>query len=559
MDFFNGLAIVLGLAAVGGIVAKLLKQPVIVGYILSGIVISLLHVITPGQNGDIVTVLGQVGVTLLLFLVGLELPLDELNRMGKTSAITGISQIIITSVVGFGLARLLGFSIVPATYLGIGLAFGSTVLVINLLSAKKDLQSVYGRIAVGFLLVQDFVAIGIMVVLSGVATGGFNPINLIWVMVKGVILVALAAWISSRMLPKILDWFGKSTEILFIVSLGWCLVVAAIVASPWIGFTVELGGFLAGLTLANAAQNLQIISRIRPLRDFFMTLFFVGLGASISVGSIGRLMVPALVLSTFVLIGNPLILMSILGGLGYKKRVAFLAGVTVAQVSEFSLIVVTMAAKVGQVPAELVSLTAIIALVTMLFSSYLIMHSENIYRKIQTWLWFFERKSNRVEASKIERPTGEVILFGHNRVGRILRPVLEKLNKKLLIVDFDPQILSTLNQQGIAAVYGDISDYELYSEIDLSNAKLVVSTVSDMNDNLQLIQYIKSLSKNRPATILLAQDNTEAKLLYDQGADYVLVPHTIGAEFLTELIKSCGVSKQQISLRGQNQREKLFH
>jgi Kef-type K+ transport system membrane component KefB len=538
MNFFNGLAVILGVAAMGGIIAKLLKQPVIVGYILSGVVISLLRVITPGSNGDMVVIMGQVGVTLLLFLVGLELPLNELNRMGKSSAITGVSQIILTSLLGFGLARLLGFAVIPATYLGIGLAFGSTVLVINLLSAKKDLQSVYGRIAVGFLLVQDFVAIGLMVVLSGVATGGFNPVNLIWVMVKGVILVCVAAWLSGKILPKFLDWFGKSTEILFIVSLGWCLVVAALVASPWVGFTVELGGFLAGLTLANAAQNLQIISRIRPLRDFFMTLFFVGLGASISVDRVGVLIVPAIILSIFVLIGNPLILMSILGALGYKKRIAFLAGVTVAQVSEFSLIVVTIAAKVGQVNSDLVSLVAIVALVTMLFSSYMIMHADKIYRKIKNILWFYERKSNKKPDMVPEPVFGEVVLFGHNRIGKIVRPVLQKLGKKILVVDFDPQILSELKQLGIPAVYGDIADFDLYSEIDLEKAKLIVSTISDTEDNLKLISFVNTLNKNKPALILLALDNTEAKRLYAKGADYVLVPHSVAGEYLIHLFNN---------------------
>jgi Kef-type K+ transport system membrane component KefB len=546
MDFFSSLALVLGLAAVGGIVAKLLKQPVIIGYILAGIVISLLHVFTPSDTGVIVSSMGQIGVTLLLFLVGLELPLDELSRMGKTSIVTGVSQIVFTSVIGFGLAKLLGFADLTSVYLGIGLAFGSTVLVINLLSQKKDLQSVYGRIAVGFLLVQDFVAIGLMVILSGVVSGGFNPINLLWVMVKGVLLISIAAWVSGKVLPKVLDWFGKSTEILFIVSLGWCLAIAAIVASPWIGFTVELGGFLAGLTLANAAQNLQIISRIRPLRDFFMTLFFVGLGTNIGLNGAGKLILPALVLSIFVLVGNPLILMNILGFQGFKKRISFLAGITVAQVSEFSLIVMAMAAKAGQVPAEAVSLTAVIALVTMLFSSYLILHGDKIYQLIGDKLWFMNRTGRQKTEESLDLPSGEVVLFGHNRIGRILRPALEKMGKSVLVIDFDPQVLSELKSIGVRGVYGDIADYDLYSEIDLTKSEVLISTVSDINDNIQLLQFVKSMKKNRPATILLAQDRSEEKRLYQQGADFVLVPHTVGGEYLMEIIKKCGTDKTKL-------------
>lgn len=559
MDFFTSLAVVLGVAAIGGILAKVLRQPAIIGYILAGIVISFFHILRPGQNDEMIRVMGQLGVTLLLFLVGLELPLSELTRMGKTASITGIGQIVTTSIIGFGITRLLGFDIKPALFLAIAVSFGSTVIVVNILSKKKDLQSLYGRTAVGLLLIQDFIAIGVMVVLSGITQSSFSPWSLVWVMVKGLGLVSLAAWASNKILPKFLDWFGQHTDILFIVSLGWCLMIAAVVASPWIGFTVELGGFLAGLTLANAAQNLQIVSRIRPLRDFFITLFFVGLGANISFANIGQLIWPALALSALVLIGNPVILMVILGWQGYKKRIAFLTGITVSQVSEFSLIVLTMAASVGYVSSSLVSLVAIVALTTMLVSSYLITHAETIYRHIHSWLIFPTRKTLAGQTSTATPPFGEIVLFGHNRIGKMLRPALEKLGKSLLIIDFDPAILESLHHLGVSAVYGDISDYELYEELNMASSKLIISTVSDINDNLQLLRFIKTIRKNRPAVVVLATDNADAEVLYRSGADYVLVPHTVGGAYLSEIIKVCGVDRELLAHRGQEMYNKLTY
>lgn len=545
MDLFPSLAIVVGLAAIGGTAAKLLKQPAIVGYIVAGIAISLLGITNISSS------LGQLGVTLLLFLVGLELPLEELRRRGGTVVISCLGQMSISGLLAYLAARFLGFSDIVGVYLGIGMAFSSTVLIVNLLAAKKDLQSLYGRLAIGITLLQDFVAIGILVVLSGLAHGSVSLVSLSLVLVKGLILIGAAVWASDRILPKVLDWFGRYPEILFIASLGWCLAIAAIVSSPLIGFSVELGGFLAGLMLANAAQNLQIVSRIRPLRDFFMTLFFVGLGASIGLTNITQLFVPVVVLSGLVLIGNPIIHMLILGVLGYKKRVAFQTGTTVSQVSEFSLIMMAMANKAGLVPASVVSLVAIVALLTMFVSSYVVLHNDKIYRKIGKWLPFIARKAAQDQTVNQNKIVGEVVLFGHNRVGKILRPVLEKLTTSLVVVDFDPQILAELAKNQIPAVYGDIADYELYDELALNDALMVISTVSDVNDNLQLLVYLKTLKKQRPIFIALATDDHDARKLYKAGADYVLVPHSTGGDLLAHILGTHGLDKKYIDIIGE--------
>ncbi|KKU29022.1 MAG: Transporter, CPA2 family [Candidatus Amesbacteria bacterium GW2011_GWA2_47_11b] len=540
------LAGVMGLAGIAGVVAKLLRQPVILGYILAGMVLAGI-----GKNLDIISAMGQVGVTLLLFLVGLEMPLADLKKTGRTSVITGLGQIVITSTMGYFLARLLGFGAVPAVYLGVALTFGSTVMVVKLLSEKRDLQSLYGKIATGYLLVQDFVAIGILTVLSGLAGGGdVNWLNLGTVVVKGAVMVGVAIWLSDRMLPKILDWLGRSTEVLFVVSVGWCLVVAAAVSSKWVGFGPEIGGFLAGLALANAAQNLQIVSRVRPLRDFFLTLFFVGLGANIGWAGLGSMWLPAIILAAFVLVGNPLIVMIILGWQGYSRRIAFLASTAVAQVSEFSLIVVALAVRVGHVDKSILGLVGLVAMLTMTGSTYLILHAEKIYKLIGKWLIIFEFKETRQAETKSRSLTGHVVLFGHNRTGRVVRPALEKLGREVVVVDFDPKVV-----EEIGGVYGDIADYELYEELNLDKAEMVMSTVSDVEDNLQLLSALK---KKRPISIILAADTADAVRLYKSGADLVLVPHTIGGEYLSHLISVHGLDRKYLQAKGQELRERLI-
>lgn len=536
---------VMGVAAVGGVAAKLLRQPVILGYIVAGMALAAV-----GRNLEIVSAMGQVGVTLLLFLVGLELPLSDLKKTGRTSIITGLGQVVVTSVLGYFLARALGFGVVAAVYLGVALTFGSTVMAVKLLSEKRDLQSLYGKIATGYLLVQDFVAIGILTVLSGLAGGAAaNWLNLGMVMVKGVVMVGVAIWLSDRMLPKMMDWLGRSTEVLFVVSVGWCLVIAAAVSSKWVGFGPEIGGFLAGLALANAAQNLQIVSRVRPLRDFFLTLFFVGLGANIGWVGLGKMWLPAVVFSLFVLVGMPLIVMLILGLQGYSRRISFLASTAVAQVSEFSLIVLALAVRVGHVDKSILGLVGLVVMITMTGSTYLILHAEKIYKLIGKWLVIFEFKKTRMQTIGKKDLNNHIVLFGHNRTGRVVRPVLEKLGKEVVVVDFDPQIV-----EETGGVYGDIADYELYEEINLDRAEMIVSTVTDVEDNLQLLSALK---KKRPISIILAADSADAARLYKAGADLVLVPHIIGGEYLSHLISTHGLDKKYLQDKGQELKERL--
>jgi Kef-type K+ transport system membrane component KefB len=541
-NLFGGLAVVVGLAAVGGMVARMFRQPAILGYVAAGILISATRIINVAQMRPVVDTMGQLGVTLLLFLAGLELPIAELKKMGKVALTTGIGQIVITSIVGFAISKLMGFGNVTALYLGIGLTFGSTILVVKLLSEKGDLQSLYGKIAVGYLLVQDFVAIGLLVVLTGMSRGEMNVGGLVWIVIKAVVMVAVAVWLSGVM-GKVMDYLGNSTELLFIGSLAWCLVVAAIVSSPAVGFSVEIGGFLAGLTLANAMEQAQIISRVRPLRDFFLTWFFVILGANIQFGTLGRMIFPGIIFSVYVLVGNPLIVMAILGWLGFKRRTIFMASLAVAQVSEFSLIVMTSAVRNGQVGQEILALLTLVALTTMTFSTYLIWNADKLYRKFGKLARFWEKKKTLDVPQEAEKLDNHIVLFGHNRIGSELRPVLEKMGKKVLVVDFNPAVVDELSGEGTPAVYGDMSDLELYEKLGIEAAEAVVSTVPDLNDNLTFLAEV-SKYKKRPMAILTAADKFDAARLYESGADYVLIPHSVGGQYLAQIFEHHGLDKE---------------
>lgn len=317
---FSQIAILLVVAAVAGVIARYLKQPLLIGYLFAGFILAFLGVVT---DIEVFSGLGQIGVALLLFLVGLEMNIRELPSIGKVALLTGLGQIIFTSGIGFLISRLLGFTILPSMYIAVALTFSSTIIMVKLLSEKNDLASLYGRIAIGFLLVQDFVAVLILMFLAGLGRGDVALGGYLFTFGKALVLFALVWILSKKVLPQIFErLIANSTELLFIGSIAWALGVASFVAGP-LGFTLEIGGFLAGLALSNMPEHLQIASRTRPLRDFFLTIFFLLLGTRLLVGNLGEVAAPSLVFSLFVLVGNPVIILIILGLMGYKRRTSF--------------------------------------------------------------------------------------------------------------------------------------------------------------------------------------------------------------------------------------------
>lgn len=526
MPVFTGLALVMSMAAIGAIVARLLKQPPLLGYAIVGGLLSLSGFADNPQIKELLAFCGQIGVTLLLFLVGLELPLTDLKHVGKNIILAGVTQVLLTMLVGMGAAYLLGWDLVSGSFIGMGLAFSSTIVVVKILTEKKDLSSLYGKLTVGLLIIQDFVAIGVLVFLSGAS-------NLPLTIIKGVVLVFISTWVAAKILPGVTMWLGQSPEMLFVGAIGWCLGVAAIVSSPLVGFSVELGGFLAGLALAQSSQHLQISSRVKPLRDFFLTLFFVSLGASVTLAQWKTVWLSVVVLSGLVLIIKPLIIMGILRFLKYSPRVAFISAVSLSQISEFSLLLAVLT------NSHLLALMAMIGLVTMVASNYLVMFANKIFR-------LFKFKKSHDDSMNSELLTNHIVLIGHNRVGTLLRPVLQELKLPLIVVDFDPAVVEELkDEMGLRVVYGDMADEDLYEELNLKKAQLIVSTVPDCEDNLLLLEYLKR-DKTPPITVLLASNTWDEETLYQSGADLVVIPHSVGGEYLASLLASKGLDRERI-------------
>lgn len=533
---FFEITIVIGIAALLAIIFRFFKQPSILAYIVTGILFGPLALFKL-DNGEVMRSLGQIGITLLLFMLGLELRLSKIRSVGKVALIVGVGQILFTTAVGFLICVVLGFSPLVSIYMAIALTFSSTIIIVKLLSDKNDLNSLYGKISVGILLVQDFVAIIALIFLSGFQQGGESVSILTFeiLILKAIVIFCLVLLFSNTLLPKIVNKIARSSEVLFLFSIAWAFGMAAVVSSPLIGLSLEIGGFLAGFALGNSSENFQIVAKVKSLRDFFITIFFVSLGMSLSFNNVASIWFPAVILALYVLIGNPIILTSILGFLGYRKRTSFLVGLTVSQISEFSMIVVFMGNKLNHVSDDVVSIVTVAGTITFVLSTYMIMNGNFLYRKLSNFLGIFERRHTHEQKLEMKDLTGHVILVGANRMGGSILDALLKTDQNLLVVDFDPDVIERLKERGVSCLYGDIADFEIQERINIDKAKLIISTVPDLEDNLLLLEAIAKANR-KAKVVVCALEKGDAKLLYEAGADYVVLPHIAGGRHLAKIL-----------------------
>ncbi len=384
---FFEIGAVIVIAAIFSLIVYRFKQPLILGYILTGIIVGP-GVLAIAHSQSFFDVLSQVGVAFLLFTVGLGLNWRSFKDVGGIALATGVGQVLFTSIIGFGVGLALNFSVVASAYLSVAFAFSSTIIIVKMLMDKEDIDTLYGRISVGFLLVQDFIAMLILLGLSSVTHGATISEAFVSVVVKAVVLVPVFWLISTKLLPPLLRYVAKSQEVLFIFAIAWCFLVAGILV--WFGFGIETGALIAGITLSGSVFQREINARIRPLRDFFLIIFFIVLGTHLGIANLSTLLLPIIVFSLFVLICNPLIVMLIMRMLGYHPRTGLMAGTTVAQISEFSFILIATGIAAGHITGDLLTIATAVGLITIAVSSFLIHRNEQIYERFSVLFKWME-------------------------------------------------------------------------------------------------------------------------------------------------------------------------
>ena len=530
-------ALLLFAAAIGALVLWL-RQPLIVGYILVGILTGpsvLGRVMAQAQ----VDFLAKMGIAVLLFVVGLKLDLHLIRTLGKVALAAGLGQVLFTSVIGYFLAAALGLDPVAALYISIALTFSSTIIIVKLLSDKREIDTLHGRIAVGLLIVQDIVVILVMIGLSALGVAAASDQvgkTVLFLLLKGAGLLAGVALLMRYVLPALLYHLARSLELVVLFAIAWAVFLAAL--GDTLGFSKEVGAFLAGISLASTRYREAIGTRLISLRDFLLLFFFIALAGQLDLTLLGPQIRPAIVLSLFVLIGKPLIVMAIMGFMGYRKRTGFMAGWTMPQISEFSLILGALGVSLGHIGKEDLGLITLVGLITICLSTYLILYSAPLYKRLSPWLGLFERKIPHREKGGQEDSLGpfvDVILFGLGRYGNQMARDLIQRNLNVLGVDFDRQVVVGWLKEGLAARYGDAEDPEFPATLPLKQAQWIVSTIPQLDVNLGLLDALRhnGFSGRMGFT---AHSRRDAEILQESGADLILTPFAHAAREAAQIL-----------------------
>lgn len=539
-NLFIQFATILSLACLIGYLVLRAKLPLVVAYLLAGICLSFIAFFDPSKS-LIFELLPEIGIAFVLFLIGMELDLREIKALGWPIITSAIGQIVISTFAGFALAGYLGFGHNESILLGLGLAFSSTVVVVKMLLEKRDITSLYGKLSVGILLIEDLVAIAALMIISvsqsALGFGLQQSLPVLTLLVKALGLFLLTFFLSRFALERIFDSVAKSVELLFLTAITWCFVFTSVAVLA--GFSVVIGAFLAGVALASSPYHLQIQGKIKPLRDFFLALFFIYLGSQVKLDNIINSSFTILIFTLYALIIKPLVYLLILGIFGFRKHTLFQTALNLSQISEFSLVVLLVGSKIGISSDTALSVMAAVAVLSIIFSSILIAYSKKIYKFASPVISFFERKEkiHFLESKMEEQLEDHVIIVGARRVGGPVVRYLRRVNIPFVVLDFNPHIVEQLREKGVKVIYGDVGDPEILDNLNLTHAKLIISTATDLSDNEILLEECKR-RKSRAKIVVRSLDHEHAEALKALGADYVILPERVSGDYLVSQLKN---------------------
>lgn len=540
---FTALSIVIVIASVMALFMRLIKQPLIIGHILTGIIVGPLvfHVL---QSASTIETFSNIGIALLLFIIGLGLNPRVIKEVGKVAALAGIIEVGIVAGISILVGEHLGLNYRQAIFLGIALSFSSTIIILKLLTDKKEQNRLYGKITIGILIIQDLIAVlALLFVTSQGSNAHISLSELGWLGAKGLIVTVPLFLIGIFVLPRVSKFISSSQEFLFLFAIGWGFGAAALFQA--VGFSLEIGALLGGVALASLPFTQEISARLRPLRDFFIIVFFISLGARLTFSSIGSELKLIIFSGIVVILLKPLVVMITMGIMKYTRQTSFKTAISLGQISEFSLVLILLGNSAGIVPKSLVNVITFMALVTIASSTYLINYANGLYKVTERYLKIFERSKTHTERPLVQL-TYPLILFGYKRGGLEFIHLFKKMKKDFVVVDYDPEVIDIMEQQKINCIYGDATDIELLQEVGIEKAKLIVSAMTDHDTNIFLLKLINKIN---PKSIIIvhAESIKKATELYDLGASYVVMPHYIGNDNIASFIQNSDLKKSEFT------------
>ena len=562
-SLLSGIGVSILAATILAYMATLMRQPLILAYLAAGVIIGPEMGFAWIRDKEEIQTIAEIGLILLLFMIGLELSLKKIKESGTSLIVAGVSQFLLCTALGLGFFYLLGFTIqayCPCEYTVLGikiiggrydllylaacLALSSTTIVVKLLYEKFEIDTLAGRLTLGILIFQDLWAIVLLGVQPNLADPQIKVI--LWSFTKGALLVGFSLLASKYILGAVFRKIAKLPELVLVASLGWCFLIAG--TADYLGLSLEMGALIAGIAVSTFPYNLDIIGKIINIRDFFITLFFVALGMKIpnpfaNPGLLGL----ALILAGFLVATRFFAIFPVLYGLKNGNRVSLLTSINLSQLSEFALVIAVLGRKpdFNHIGPDIMTLIILVFVVTSVTSTYMIKYNQGLQRILSGVVERLGFKPIGAQVAEAEEGEAkDIALLGFFRVASAFLHEIEErrpeLKDKLVVVDFNPQVYHALSQRHVKVVYGDISNIQTLHHAGLEHVKIAISTITDEilvgTDNQRLISEVRSLAPHAKV-IVIAQSNARALELYEAGADFVLRPNVATANQLLPVVE----------------------
>lgn len=526
---FELFAVIVGLATLFSFVAKKTKQPTVIAYIVTGLILGPVGISFMGQT-ELTRLFSELGLVFLLFFIGLEIDISEVKEVLRPTAIIGVSQMVLTAILGFGLGTLLGFTTVESLFIGAAAMFSSTALVVKLLTDKDEATTLPGRLDVGVLLIQD---VAVVLILALLTTNFTDPVTAairfseILLMIGFIGGVSIAS--SKYLLPKVFRRMTERPSLYFIYGLAWAFILIA--GADYLNLSLEIGAFFAGLSLAQLPYSSELQERVRPLTDLFMAIFFINFGLSILPSQLAAYFFEAMIVSAALMIGKYFILFNLIDRLKFTPETSFKASLNMTQISEFSLILGSLAVSEQIISNDMLGFISLVAITTMGVSSYMLNFNQEIYQRVEDFLKQFEDdEKTDVNISKLEEHT---IVIGYNKMVKRVLPLLKEQYENVVIVDKNPENAEELSNSAYEYIYGDFKHGEIRKASSIKDAALVMSISRDREVNHQILR-----DTDRDTTVFLEAESFEdAAEFYDRGAEYVMIENIVTADKMSDYLE----------------------
>jgi Kef-type K+ transport system membrane component KefB len=534
-------------AALLGLPAYLLRIPLLLAYLIAGVILGPALGLGLIQKAESISILSEIGLILLMFILGLEINIRKLVHAGKAVLICGALQFIFCLLLAMPFFKFTGLSVLAGKYglqyLCVAAALSSTLIVVKILSDRMELDALASRITIGVLVIQDLWAIVFLAIQPNISNMGAVPIAIS--ISKAILLVFVCLLLAKYILPRIFRKIGLQPELMIVTAMAWCFAVCG--AANQMHLSLEMGALVAGVTIASFPYHIDIASKLSSLRDFFITLFFVSLGLQIPVPTLAVLELSAGIMG-FVLVSRIFTVFPILHRLGYGNWASLLPAVNLSQLSEFAIVLGALGKTYGHISDELLSAFIISMVGTALLSSGFIPRAHSIYRFLNPFfirIGFRDDISHTTADMKSSEHGPQLVMLGFFRQASSL--LTEMVNRhspailnEILIVDLNPEAHHKLKEMGAKCRYGDISHLDTLRGLNLENAKIIVVTNSDHQlkgiTNHRLLKTLKGLAPNA-TVIVTAETFNLARECYNDGADYVFIPRLVGAHYLADVLE----------------------